>query len=117
MKAAMLPIPRKNGRLALLKQRKFCKVFFFLLCQIFFLKLPKRQLLKIGVGVVFTYIGLVMFLTGFPSEGAGQTSSAFVTALVLALLTGTISLITALIFGRPVGGKTSFPTAKHTQYQ
>jgi len=39
-------------------------VFFFLLCQIFFLKLHKRQLLRIGVGVVFTYVGLVMFLTG-----------------------------------------------------
>ena len=39
-------------------------VLFFMLCQIFFLRLPKRQLLKIGVGVVFTYIGLVMFLTG-----------------------------------------------------
>ena len=39
-------------------------VAFFLLCQIFFLKLPKRQLVKIGVGVIFTYIGLVLFLTG-----------------------------------------------------
>ncbi len=39
-------------------------VGFFLLCQIFFLKLPKRQLLKIGVGVVFTYLGLLLFLTG-----------------------------------------------------
>ena len=39
-------------------------VAFFLLCQIFFLKLQKRQLLKIGVGVVFTYLGLIMFLTG-----------------------------------------------------
>ncbi len=39
-------------------------IVFFLLCQILFLKLPKRQLLKIGVGVIFTYIGLVMFLTG-----------------------------------------------------
>ncbi len=39
-------------------------VGFFLLCQIFFLKLPKKQLLKIGVGVLFTYIGLVLFLTG-----------------------------------------------------
>ncbi len=39
-------------------------VVFFLLCQVFFLKLSKRRLLKIGVGVVFTYIGLVMFLTG-----------------------------------------------------
>ena len=39
-------------------------VAFFLLCQIFFLKLQKRQLLKIGVGVAFTYVGLVLFLTG-----------------------------------------------------
>ena len=39
-------------------------VAFFLLCQVFFLKLPKRQLLRIAVGVVFTYIGLVIFLTG-----------------------------------------------------
>ncbi len=39
-------------------------VFFFMLCQIFFLKLQKRQLLRIGVGVCFTYVGLVLFLTG-----------------------------------------------------
>ena len=39
-------------------------VFFFLLCQFFFLKLQKRQLMRIGVGVAFTYIGLVIFLTG-----------------------------------------------------
>lgn len=38
-------------------------IAFFLICQFAFLKLPKRQLLRIGVGVVFTYIGLVMFLT------------------------------------------------------
>ncbi|MBQ8905237.1 MAG: DUF1538 domain-containing protein [Ruminococcus sp.] len=39
-------------------------VFFFLICQFLFLKLPQKQLLKIGVGVAFTYIGLVLFLTG-----------------------------------------------------
>jgi hypothetical protein len=39
-------------------------VAFFLLCQIFFLRLGKRQLLRIAVGVVFTYFGLVIFLTG-----------------------------------------------------
>ena len=39
-------------------------VVFFLICQVAFLKLPKRRLLKIGVGVVFTYVGLVLFLTG-----------------------------------------------------
>ena len=39
-------------------------VVFFLICQLLFLKLPARKLLQIGVGVVFTYIGLVFFLTG-----------------------------------------------------
>ena len=38
-------------------------VFFFLICQVIFLRLPKRQLLRIGLGVVFTYAGLVLFLT------------------------------------------------------
>ena len=39
-------------------------VVFFLICQFAVLKLPKRRLLRIGLGVVFTYVGLVMFLTG-----------------------------------------------------
>ena len=39
-------------------------VVFFLGCQMIFLKLSRKRLLKIGLGVVFTYIGLVMFLTG-----------------------------------------------------
>ena len=38
-------------------------VVFFLICQIIFLRLGKRQLLRIAVGVLFTYAGLVMFLT------------------------------------------------------
>ena len=39
-------------------------VVFFLICQVIFLKLPRKRMLKIGMGVVFTYIGLVLFLTG-----------------------------------------------------
>jgi len=39
-------------------------VVFFLICQIAFLRLPKRRLLRIAMGVIFTYIGLVLFLTG-----------------------------------------------------
>ena len=39
-------------------------VAFFLLCQFIFLKLPKRKLLRIAIGVLFTYVGLVIFLTG-----------------------------------------------------
>ena len=39
-------------------------VAFFLICQMLFLKLSRRQLLRIAVGVLFTYVGLVVFLTG-----------------------------------------------------
>ena len=39
-------------------------VAFFLICQLAFLKLPKRRLKKIALGVIFTYVGLVLFLTG-----------------------------------------------------
>ena len=39
-------------------------VVFFLACQIIFLRLPKRKLLRIAIGVLFTYAGLVIFLTG-----------------------------------------------------
>ena len=39
-------------------------VVFFTICQLVFLKLPAKRLKRIAVGVVFTYIGLVMFLTG-----------------------------------------------------
>ena len=39
-------------------------VIFFLICQLLFLKLSFRHLKKIALGVIFTYIGLVMFLTG-----------------------------------------------------
>ena len=38
-------------------------VCFFLICQVAFLKLRKRHLLRIAVGVLFTYTGLVLFLT------------------------------------------------------
>ena len=39
-------------------------VVFFLICQLLFLRLPVRKLLQIGIGVIFTYVGLVIFLTG-----------------------------------------------------
>ena len=39
-------------------------VVFFLVCQALFLKLPMKRLARIAIGVVFTYVGLVMFLTG-----------------------------------------------------
>ncbi len=39
-------------------------VVFFLICQAAFLKLPRRRLKRIALGVIFTYLGLVIFLTG-----------------------------------------------------
>jgi hypothetical protein len=39
-------------------------ILFFVLFQIIALHLKKRQLLKIAVGVVYTFLGLVLFLTG-----------------------------------------------------
>ncbi len=37
-------------------------VVFFLVLQFTVLKLPKRKLLKIGIGIVYTFFGLVIFL-------------------------------------------------------
>lgn len=39
-------------------------VIFFALFQIFLLKIKRKSLLKIIIGIVYTYIGLVLFLTG-----------------------------------------------------
>ncbi|MGN0478071.1 MAG: DUF1538 domain-containing protein [Hominenteromicrobium sp.] len=39
-------------------------LLFFAAAQLLVLKLDRRQLLKIGIGLIYTYIGLVLFLTG-----------------------------------------------------
>ena len=39
-------------------------VVFFLVCQLLFLKLSPKRLKRIAVGVIITYVGLVLFLTG-----------------------------------------------------
>lgn len=39
-------------------------VLFFLVAQVTLLKLPRKRVIKIGIGVLFTYVGLVLFLTG-----------------------------------------------------
>ena len=38
-------------------------VVFFLLIQLIFLHLPKKKLVQIGVGIIYTFLGLVLFLT------------------------------------------------------
>ncbi len=39
-------------------------VGFFIFFQVFFLKLPRSQIIKMIVGIGYTYFGLVLFLTG-----------------------------------------------------
>jgi hypothetical protein len=39
-------------------------IILFIIFQIIFLKLPKSQLIKISVGIIYTFLGLVIFLTG-----------------------------------------------------
>ncbi len=39
-------------------------LIFFAICQIFFLKLPRNRVLNIIKGVIFTFIGLALFLQG-----------------------------------------------------
>ena len=39
-------------------------VIIFLLLQIIKLKLPRKQMIKIGIGILYTLIGLTLFLTG-----------------------------------------------------
>lgn len=39
-------------------------IIMFFIFQIFYLKISKKQLLRICVGLVYTYLGLVLFLTG-----------------------------------------------------
>jgi hypothetical protein len=39
-------------------------IIFFAIFQIFSVKMDKRGLLKIAIGLVYTYVGLVLFLTG-----------------------------------------------------
>lgn len=38
-------------------------VIFFFIIQFIYLKLPKRKLIQIGIGIGYTFIGLVIFLT------------------------------------------------------
>lgn len=38
-------------------------VLFFVILQIFCLKLPKKKLIRIAVGILYTFLGLVIFLT------------------------------------------------------
>lgn len=57
--AESFPIYMKEVAIALLPI-----ILFFALFQLFALKLPKSQLIKMSIGSIYTYLGLVLFLTG-----------------------------------------------------
>lgn len=57
--ASALPAYLKEVVTALLPILLFCGLF-----QLIFRRFPKRQLAKIGVGFVYTFLGLTLFLTG-----------------------------------------------------
>ncbi len=71
-------------------------VVFFLGCQLIFLKLPRKRIVKIGLGVVFTYIGLVMFLSGV---NVGFMPIGYKLGYELAQLNEGILVILGLIMG------------------
>ncbi len=71
-------------------------VLFFLVCQICFLKLPRKRLKSIAVGVGFTYVGLVLFLTGV---NVGFMPIGYKLGYELSRAGGTILIVFGLIVG------------------
>ena len=71
-------------------------VLFFLICQVAFLKLSKRRLLRIAVGVLFTYIGLVIFLTGVE---VGFTPTGYKLGTALAQMDPAVLVVFGLVTG------------------
>ena len=71
-------------------------VVFFLICQVLFLKLSRRQLSRIAVGVGFTYVGLVMFLTGV---NVGFMPIGYKLGYELALVNEAFLIVFGLVMG------------------
>ena len=71
-------------------------VGFFMICQFAFLKLPLKRLLKIAVGVVFTYVGLVIFLTGV---NVGFMPIGYKMGYALAQSNGLLLIVFGLVVG------------------
>jgi hypothetical protein len=71
-------------------------VVFFLIFQLLFLKLPVRKLLQIGIGVIFTYAGLVIFLTGV---NVGFMPIGYKLGTVLAKLSPSVLIPFGLVIG------------------
>ncbi len=68
----------------------------FLVFQLLFLKLPRRRLQRIAVGVVFTYLGLVIFLTGV---NVGFMPIGYKLGVALAGMNSTLLVVFGLLIG------------------
>ncbi len=76
-------------------------VVFFVVLQVFFLKLPKKKLVRIAIGIAYTLFGLVIFLTavnvGFMPIGSklGQSlaNAPTVIVIVFAFILGTVVVL------------------------
>ena len=71
-------------------------VVFFFLIEIIFLKIPKKKLLQIGIGIIYTFFGLVIFLT---SVNIGFLPIGFKMGQQLATNHKTFAIILAFIIG------------------
>ena len=71
-------------------------VVFFLICQFSFLKLNRRQLVRIAIGVAFTYVGLVIFLTGV---NVGFMPIGYKLGMALSQAGGTVLILFGLAMG------------------
>ncbi len=74
---------------------------FFMLIQFFILKLPKKALIRIGVGLLYTFVGLVVFLVsvtlGFMplglELGSQLASKGGVTLTIFAFILGMLTVL------------------------
>lgn len=71
-------------------------VLFFIIIQAIYIKLPKKKLLKIGIGIIYTFLGLVIFLT---AANIGFLPIGYKMGKILA----NISPIIVIIFGFILG--------------
>ena len=71
-------------------------VAFFTVCQLTFLRLPRKRLLRIAIGVLFTYVGLVIFLTGV---NVGFMPIGYKMGFELAKIDKTFLVVLGLIMG------------------
>ena len=72
------------------------------------------QPLKRPVAMMMAFIiqAVLIALLGRPGNNLGQASLAFVSGLLLTLVLGILTMIAAMIWGRPIIGETKIPFIK-----